>query len=188
VSAGRFRVLIDPTSSAAVRAALDGVKRGVVNRVVKAAVARQARAASRIAKASAPRGPSGAFRRSLGMKFKSYRKAAVWVYLVGARFDVTGTDPNTGRRTVPAFYAHLAERGRRAVAAKKKTLLRFFPAGAKGPVYSRAVRPARGTPAITRAWRSVRSGAAAAEIERDVLAGLKRIAAAYAARGKSIYR
>ena len=48
-------ITVDPRSVAAVKAALEGVKQGVQNRVVKAALAKQARKSARVVKDTAPR-------------------------------------------------------------------------------------------------------------------------------------
>ena len=198
----RFQFRYDPRSTAAVKAALDGVKFGVTNRVVKAAVAKQSRIAAKEAKQDAPRGPSGNLKRSIGVKFRSYKAAQVWVFAVGPRTHFEDVHPAVGpngqivyRKTVATKIAHLAEGGRRGVGVVKAKWLAFVTVRgnarakrARKPdrvVYAKKVRAAHAFRFVERAYQRLvtRTG----QIETDIVAGIKREAAKYAAKGKSIY-
>jgi hypothetical protein len=178
-----FALKIDLRGDREVKAALDGVKEGVKNRVVKAAAAKQARKAARSAKQLAPRGPSGRLKASEGTKFKSYRDRAVWVYVVGARFGFAKVV--NGRKYDPVYYAHLVEGGRRnTVRPKKGKALKLHSLG--GLVRGKA-SPYPGSRFMERSWRSL-SGSGLSEMKADILAGVAREAAKYASKGKTIYR
>lgn len=178
-----------------VAAALEGVKFGVANRVVKGAVAKVARRAAKDAKTKAPRGATGLVSKSIGTRYKSYRNSGVWVYAIGPRVGFRTVGPG-GRPEVATKVAHFAERGRRAVSPKPGKTLAFYTlkgrAGGKGKrkvgsliVTRKSVRPALGSFFMAAAWREVVVSKVA--LEREILAGVEREAMKYSAIGKSIY-
>lgn len=171
---------VDKASQRDIARALDGVKSGVANRVVKQAVAKVAREAAKTAKRLAPRGPSGMLKRAIGTSFKGQPRKGKWTYKVGARRGYAATV--AGKKVDATRIVHLAEFGRKAVAPTRKKAMLL---GSLGVVRKRA-RAARGQPFITPAWRSVET-AGVGRIAADVKAGVAREAARYAARGKSIY-
>lgn len=171
---------VDVRSRRDVAAALAGVKAGVQNRVVKAAVAKVARLAAKAVKKGAPASRTGALKRSIGTSYKSRPKAGQWTYKAGPRkgFTTTTTD---GRKVNPVNYAHLVEGGRKEVRPKRKSALRI----AAGVVRKRAQAVAA-KPFVAPVWRGVQ-GRGVAMIGRDIKAGIAREAAKYKAKGKSIY-
>jgi len=187
VARTQLRVAVDPLASAEVREAFSAVKRGVVNRVVKEAIAKVARSAAGAARRAAPRGNTQAMRKSVATKYRTYKSKAVWVYLIGPRRGAAVYDPVSNRRHDPAKVAHLAERGRRAVAPTRKKSLRFFARQRMTAIFARGAAAYGGAHFMAAAWREVRRGAGG-RIERAVLEGIERIGAAYAAKGKSIFQ
>lgn len=183
MASATFTARLDPREVRAITAALAGVKAGVANRVVKAAVAKVARGAAKQAKKLAPVGDSGLLRKSIGVKFLARKRAGTWEYRVGPRRGFARKGGGRGRD--PVRYAHLAEFGRKAVAPKKKKALAIRPP-AGGVVVRRKAGAAAGRPFITPTWRDVQTRGTA-RIAADVRAGVAREAAKYKARGKSIY-
>lgn len=184
-----FTAKFDPRSVAAVQRALEGVKQGVANRVIKGAVAKQARLVARQAKAAAPRGPTGLVKRSIGSVYKVYKQKQVWVFVIGPRTRFTAVSP-TGEKVSAVRVAHLAERGRARVSASAKLLRIPLLKGArkksvKGFAFVKSVRPAAGTHFIEKAWHSLQGRKQ--QLSDDILKGIMREAAKYAAKGKSIY-
>lgn len=189
---------IDREAQRAIGRAIDGVKAGVANRVVKQAIAKVARAAAKTAKALAPVGKWGALKRAIGTSYRGQPKAGRWTYKVGARRGYSGFV--MGRRVDATRYVHLAEFGRKAV---RPSSSKAMPIGvakeggrdAKGrflkqvivTTFARYARAARGRPFLTPAWRSVEAGGLS-RLAADVRAGIIREAQKYAARGKSILR
>lgn len=187
--AGRqaITLTVDKSTQRGVMRAIEGVKAGVANRVVKAALGKVARAAAKVAKARAPVGTTGQLKRSVGLSFKSQPKAGKWRYKVGPRRGYQATV--AGRKVNTTRYAHLAEFGRKAVKPRKRAALRLRSLSDNGRalVFTRAVRAAAPRPFLTPAWRQVAAGGLS-RLAADVRAGISREAAKYAARGKSIYR
>ncbi len=197
---------LDLSSERAVQAALDGVIEGVKNRVLKQAMGKVARQGAKYAKAKTPVGSTRFLRDSIGTRYKSYQRGLVWVYVIGPRKGMGGLGPGTpipgggvnARKYDPVRYAHLAERGRGPVTVKKAKVLAFFMlkprrANATKPtrrrishaVFTPRVGPAKAQPFMAPAYSflaSLKSGAV-----QDILAGIQREAAKYAAKGKSIY-
>lgn len=193
---------VDLTTSRAVQAAIDGVIEGVKNRVIKAAIGKAARIGAKVAKAGAPRGFTGLLKASEGTKYKSYRGGLVWMYAVGARmdgFDGMTPGPRGMRKHRPFKIAHFAESGRKAVQAKPGRFLAFYTLKGRFTkagkmvrkrkvdrlIFAEQVGPAAGFHFMQHAWNAVK--AQEPQIEADILAGIYREAAKYAARGKSIY-
>lgn len=199
----QLRFTLDLNSSAAVKAALDGVKRGVQNKVIKAAVQKQARAAAKVAKEHTPRGASGALKKSIGFIYRSYQSRTVWVFVIGSRKD--GFDdwqPTVGktgqveyRRHVPHKIAHLAEYGRQALVPTAAKILSFVSLKGnrwqkrkrkEGPVvYTPRVKESRQSFFMRRGYTYLLGKKSA--IMADIVAGIYAEARKYQAKGKSIY-
>ena len=122
-------------------------------------------------------------KRSIGIKYRAYRRTGGFVFAVGARMSVVGVDAD-GLKAWPFKYAHLVEGGRKAVRPKKKKVMGRNVAGgfvfigkvgAAVPV-KRFIRPAYER-IVTLSGSFLRS---------EVSAGIAREAAKYAAKGKSI--
>jgi len=189
----KFRV--DPKLTAKSIAALEAVKYGVRNRILKAALAKPARKAAKEERAHAPRGPTGVLKKSMGTRYKSYQQHTVWVYAAGPRAGFEATNPATGGRVVPTYYSHLAEGGRKANDALLAPYMRF--ALFKGHsmqkrgrkfshwVYATHVRRAVGFYFAATAARSVVTGGKA--VERDILIGIYNEAAKARVKGGSIF-
>lgn len=173
-------ITVDRNTQRDVARALAGVKLGVQNRVVKAAMAKAARAAAKASKRLAPVGDSGRLKRSIGVRFKSRPKSGRWEYKTGPRRGFAGSAG--GRKRDPVRYAHLAEFGRKAVVPTKKKALFLKPLG----VVRKRAGAAAGRPFVTPVWEGLRL-TAPRRIAADVKAGVAREAAKYKARGKSIY-
>lgn len=173
---------IDRSTQRDIARAIDGVKVGVANRVVKQAIAKVARAAAKTAKAMAPVGPSGALKKAIGTSFKGQPRVGRWTYKVGARRGYSRYA--SGRRVDSTRYVHLAEFGRRAVTPTGKQAMRLT---SLGNIVRKRAKAARGRPFLTPAWRRVEAGGLS-RLAADVRAGINREAAKYAARGKSIFR
>jgi HK97 gp10 family phage protein len=116
-----------------VLAKLNEVERKVRTKILRDALGEAARLILRSAKAKVPRGETGLLRRSLGIKMKVYRKSGAVVALVGPR---TGFRKSKGGRVrtalgdkfaaagvKPHLYAHLVEKGRRAVTVQTAKVL-----------------------------------------------------------------
>lgn len=190
----QFRAYVDPASDRAVRAALEGVKQGVRNKVVKGGVGKAARMAARRAKASIPKGPTGAYKASIGVKFKSYRGAAVWVYVIGPRKGMARPNPRPFAKGYspasfdPVRYGHLVEGGRKAVGPAAARFLRFYPRpkGLALVFTRRPVAPVAGGHQIRkqRDWLAAQGGAVAVA---ETLRLFQQEAARYAAKGKGVF-
>ncbi len=186
---------IDLASLRSVQRALDKVKAGVANRVVKGAVAKAARSVARVARQDAPQGSVGVVRKSIGVKYKSYERGMVWAYLIGPRRGFRMKGPG-GKDVVATRVGHFAEAGRKSIAPKPGTVLAFFtlkgsPASKRrrkvsGAIFTRKpVKAAAGFFFMQKAWGETKG--LKTSIERDILAGVMREATKAAAAGKSIY-
>lgn len=158
-------------------------ERSITLRAVKAG----ARLVQADAKAAAPRRKgSGALRQSLGTKaVKGTRGSTVALAVVGARKKVVKTlsRGNKSVRVVPAFYAHLVEKGTRPHAIGKGSKL-GRKGKASGPQAGGMHPGAKAQPFLVPAWESNRSRAA--EEAKKVLADeiQKAIAKAAASQAK----
>lgn len=190
----RFQAYVDPTSDRAVRAALEGIKQGVRNKVVKGGVGKVARIAAKQVKASIPKGPTGAYKAAVGVKYKSYRGAAVWVYIIGARKGMARPNPRPFAKGYspaafdPVKYGHLVEGGRKSVGPVRARMLRFYPQpkGLNLVFTRRPVAPVAGGHQIRkqRDWLQSQGGAIAVA---ETLRLFDRECARYAAKGKSVF-
>lgn len=197
---------LDLTTSRRVQAAIHGVLESVKNRVLKQAIAKVARAGAKYAKSKTPVGSTRFLRDSIGTKYKSYQRGLVWVYVIGPRKGMGGMGPGVplpnggvgARKYDPVKYAHLAERGRGPVVPKKAKMLAFFVLKNRRKnaktmtrrkishaVFTKGVGPAKAQPFMKPAYGFL--GTMRQSAIRDVLAGIQREAAKYAAKGKSIY-
>lgn len=188
-----FSVKVDVNGVKAVERAFEGIKEGVRNRVLKASIGKVARRAARVAKQRAPRGPSGTLKKSIGAIYRSYRKGEVWLYVLGPRRGITGTAPHQPQRRYPNFvptrYGHLAERGRGALRAKNYPRMLFYPSPkAQHRIARVKVGPARGFRFMEKTYKLLDSPSARLTrfLIEDILAGIEREAAKYAAKGKSV--
>lgn len=190
----QFRLSIDPMSSRAVQAALDGVKAGVQNVVLKGGVGKAARQGAKQAKQAIKPGPTGAYKASIGTKFKSYKSRTVWVFVIGPRKNMARPNPRPFKKGKtfdfdPARYGHLVEGGRKSVRPTMAAMMRFHPRpkGNKLVFTTRPVRAVPGKRQIENQYIWLRSGAAFKIIESECLRLFAQVAARYAAKGKSIY-
>lgn len=189
----QFRAYVDPTSDRAVRAALEGIKAGVRNKVVKGGVGKVARMGAKQAKASIPKGPTGAYKAAIGVKYQSYRKAAVWVFVIGARKGMARPNPRPFAKGYspatfdPVKYGHLVEGGRKSVGPVNARMLRFYPRpkGLNLVFTRKPVAPVAGGHQIRkqRDWLQSQGGAIAVA---ETLRLFQAEAAKYAAKGKSV--
>lgn len=100
--------------------ALEGLKRGVRNKVLRRAVTAAARILAKAAKAAVTMRRSGQLKRSMGSVVRTYAKAVVGI--VGPREDFKTT---WNKQPVdPAKYAHLVEEGVRPHALGKGSSLK----------------------------------------------------------------
>ena len=96
-------------------AELRGVDAKVRKKILRKAVGEASKIVLRDAKSRVPVA-TGQLRKSLGRRVKTYRGSGVVVVLVGPR---TGFKTQVGDKTVnPTQYAHLVEKGTRAVQAR----------------------------------------------------------------------
>lgn len=157
-------------SSFDLRAATAALK-GIDPKIAKAAHKKGMTALGRVirdkAKALAPR-DSGQLKKAMGDKVKTYKRGSVVTSVVGPRNDAKATKkrPNpkakfrklvkrkSGANVManPAHYAHLVEKGRKAVSVKNA---RFLTDGAV--VYGVSVGPAAPRPFLTPALRQNRA-------------------------------
>ena len=177
-----IRVSVHVSGIADIAAAFKGVKEGVKNRVVKTAMRGLASRANKRAKAGVAKGPTGQLKRSIGIKYRSYRSKGIWVFLIGPRrgYRTIGKD---GRPVNPIHYAHLVERGRAAIRPIKKTVLANRAAGV---VFGRRVAPVAARPFMSPALQDMQL-AAPGHLRSQIPRLLAAEVARYAKRGKSIY-
>lgn len=190
----QFRANVDPTSSRQVQAALEGIKDGIRNKVVKGGVGKSARQAAKQAKASIPKGPTGAYKAAVGTKYKSYRKATVWVFVVGPRKGMARPNPRPFAKGYspaafdPVRYGHLVEGGRKSVGPVRARFLRFYPRpkGLTLVFTRRPVAPVAGGHQIRkqRDWLQSQGGAVAVA---ETLRLFNAECARYAAKGKGVF-
>ena len=205
-----MKMKVKVTGGPEIAAALRGVKAGVANRVLKAAVAKQARKATKVAKSKLKGKRSGQLAKSIGYIYRTYRKKLIWVYVIGPRtklFRLTLDKlPEPAQRRMirylgkqrrrklttrqtrvllrrvvdPAKYAHLVEGGRKAVRPKNKRVL-----SDRSMVFGRSARAVAERPFMRPAAASIANSVN--EVLVDVKEGIMREAAKYAKKGKSIY-
>jgi hypothetical protein len=177
------RFSIDLSEIAAVQSALEGVKIGVQNRVIKAALRKIASQGLKAAKSNLRVKRTGQLRRSLGLRPRTYQRGAVNLIVIGARrkFRIEGPD---GKWVDPTKYAHLVEGGRKANTPTRKRRMAFAVGG--NLVFAKRVRAYGGDPFLAPAIPVLKQ-AADSQFVTDVEAGIAREAAKYAAKGKSIY-
>lgn len=201
------------TGSSYVQAALAGIKKGVQSTIVRAALTKAARPIAKDAKRRAPSrkrgkkdGPSGLLKKSIGFKVKRIKKTDVLVAIIGARREVMGFVGKQKR--VPANYAHLIEYGHRVATGgvleriqkpgwtpelvwntRLKTMVYKHGAPKRNSPSARIGKQTgyvKAQPFMRPAWDAGRRQAERTIVE-EVRAGIKRITAKYAVKGKSIY-
>lgn len=166
----------------AVKAALEGVKQGVVNRVVKGVLRKAASRVNKRAKAGLRGANVGNVRKAVGAKYKARPAKGVFFFVIGPRTGMKAMG-RSGRMTDPAKVGHLIEGGRKAVQATNKRVLANR---AQGVFFGRAVAAVQPAPFMAPAYDDLQRSAAAM-LRSDVPAGIAREAAKYAAKGKSIH-
>lgn len=181
----RIGVGLDLEGLPVLKEALEGVKVGVRNQVVRGVVRNLASAANKRAKSGQKRKRTGQLRKSLGLRPRSYRRK-VYVVVVGPRrgFEVRG--PN-GERVDPAKYAHLVERGRKANRPTRGRVMTFVVGRGRkaGRVFTRFVKAFRGDPFMGPAAEYVKL-IAPNLLSTQVPPALEKVVARYAAKGKSV--
>jgi hypothetical protein len=181
VSKLAVRVKFDVKGDLQVAADLNGIKTGVQNRVLKDAIGKLARRTAKRAKAGLRGGRTKALKRSVGTVYRSYKKAGRFAYVVGPRTGFKTKD-QFGRTVDPAKYAHLVEGGRKEVRPTKKRVLAVKSANLVFGIRARAV------PAAPFVGPAADDAAAAfpGVLRNEVPEGIRREAAKYAKKGKSI--
>lgn len=176
-----------------VQVALEGVKVGVQNTVLRAAIRKACGPLAKAAKQNAPTrkrrakdGPTGLLKKSIGFRVVRTKRGVI-VGLVGSRRRFMGYAGK--KKRVPANYAHLVEFGHRIAVGGK--LLRIEQPGKRRRsqanetiVGSSGFVPGR--PFMRPAWTAGKRQAQET-IRNEVRLGIARIAKRYAAKGKSIY-
>jgi HK97 gp10 family phage protein len=161
-----------------VKAELKGVEEAVRNltrlgkavraRVKRKALTKGSQVVNREVKQNAPT-DSKLLRKSLYYRIKSYRQGGLMIAYVGPRLGFR--QMVRGKPRDPRFYAHIVERGRKAVTAKKGRKLAFEADGRT--VFARRVRAVPGTRFMSRAWQSSKGPAEAAMIA-EIKAGVEQ--------------
>jgi hypothetical protein len=171
--------------------ALESIKVGIANRLLRQAANKLASRGNKTARAKLTRKRTRALRRSLGTKGRSYK--GVYFVAVGPRRGFK-TEDEFGRPVDPVHYAHLVERGRKEVRPKKgKYLVIPVVQGGRAAVktksllFVRSARAVAASPFLGPAYDDARSRAldVAGPVIRD---GIIREAAKAKAKGKTIYR
>ncbi|MGL6072631.1 MAG: HK97 gp10 family phage protein [Fimbriiglobus sp.] len=163
--------------------ALQGVKAGVKNRVLKRALRQVSSSAAKVAKSRIRGKRTGALKRSLGVKYKSYRSSGVFVFAIGPRKGYRTSDA-AGGSIDPARYAHFAERGRKAVVVKKARML----ANRAGRIFfGKRVEAAQGIPFMRPAFAHAQAESGGSGFRGKVAEGVRLEAGKHGRKGKSIY-
>lgn len=158
----------------------DGVKVGVANRVLKRMLNRLALRGSRKAKDFLKPKRSGQLRKSLGTRFRKYQGGTLFAYIVAPRKGYATRD-RYGNRIDPRYYAHLVEKGRKAVQPKKAKVM------SDGRlVYGLRARAVGAEPFMEPARKDIRS-VSGRMLKAELKDGLQMIEAQYQRRGKSIH-
>jgi hypothetical protein len=174
-----------------IKKALDGVRDAVRNKVLKDAIKGVGKNGSRKQKTLLKNKRTRQLHRSLGMKFQSYRRGTSFIVVLGPRrgFKIIGPG---GRTVNPTQYAHLLERGRKSVRAKKTSLfgrrgvMTFVITKGRGKGFrrSRQVRAFAGRPFMRPTLDYLKM--VAPWIMRDIITrGVESQAAKWAAKGQS---
>jgi hypothetical protein len=184
-----MRVGFSVAGDAEVKAALEGVKEGVKNRVLKDAVKKVGSRGNKKSKESLRHRRTRQLYRSIGLRPKSYKRGAVFLVVIGPRrgFKIMGPD---GKSINPTQYAHLVERGRKALKPTAKQALTFVITRGRGKGsmrFARKVRAFRGTPFMGPSLEYMRL-VAPWMTRQTLVEGIAREAAKYAARGKTIQK
>ena len=204
-----MKLKVSVTGGPEVAAAIRGVKAGVANRVLKSAVSKQARKATKIAKSKLKGGRTGQLAKSIGYVYRVYRSKTIWVYVIGPRkgyrMRIDALPERSQKRLVrllgkrkrrkltaaqtrillqktvdPVKYAHLVEGGRKSVKPRARKIL-----SDRTTVFGKQARAVGAKPFMRPAATAIQSSGA--EVLADVKAGIEREAAKYAKKGKSIY-
>lgn len=177
MTVARFKAVDD-----AVQEALKDLKRGVANRVLKEALAKVARRATRTAKGRLTKSRTGQLGKSLGVKYKAGKGGKAFSFVVAPRKGfkaVSGAGPD--RRVDPRQYAHLVEKGRKEVRPVEKKAM-----AADGVLYGRRAKRVEPTPFVGPAFDELKA-TAPAFLKTEIPAGIQRIADKYKAKGKTVY-
>lgn len=197
---GRFSVSVAVKGDPAVAAAIEGVKVGVANAVLRPALRKAAQIgkqkAKRFLKPSkrptgrrrsgkrfAPDRSTGTLKRSIGVVYRPYRKGQSFVFVIGPRMGM-GAVAKDGRYLDPVQYAHLKEGGRKAVRPTNKKVMA---SSATGKIFGKKAAAVMPAPFMKPASEYI-ALVAPAILHRDVPAGIAKIAAKYRAKGKTIYK
>lgn len=167
-----------------VKAAFEGVKAGVQNRVLKAALRKVASTANKTAKSGVTGRRTGQLKRSVGLVYRAYRKGGGFAFVVGPRKGFKVINPETGKNVDPVFYAHLVEGGRRAVAPVNKRVLATGAKG-RGAIIGKTAAAVAGEPFVGPA-RARAATEVKARVPGEVAKGVAAEARKYAKKGKSI--
>lgn len=138
--------------------ALRAFPAAVQKRWIKKATTKGGQIVTKAAKALAPT-QSKQYKKSLGYKVFVGRRTGKVIAFIGPRLGFRTT--YKGRPRDPRYYAHILERGRKAIAIKNKRVLAGTPAGRKGKgnvqFFGKAVAAAAGRYPLRRAWRQTRA-------------------------------
>lgn len=129
-------------------------------KVLRSAIAAGASPVSKAAKGFAPV-ETGALKRSIGIKTKTYSSGTV-ISLVGVRRGVKfNAIDRHGRERIPMFYQHLVHGGTRTHPLDKGVTMRDLARGKKRAV-TRMHPGAKANPFLTKAWNAAKTRSIAA--------------------------
>lgn len=153
---------------------LSRLEKAVRNKINRKAITKGSQVVNKDIKQKVPT-DSKLLRKSLSYKVRTYRQSGVIVSFIGPRLGFR--EMVRGKMRDPRYYAHIADRGRKAVAPKRKKRL-VFEAGGSGRsrgilIFARRVRAVPGTRFMSRAWQSS-SGPAQAVMVAEIKAGVEQ--------------
>lgn len=163
---------------------LKGLSQAVERRVLRKATTKGAQPIARAAKQTVPR-ESGQYRRAVGYRVWTGRKSGLVAAFIGARLGFKTM--YKGKPRDPRYYAHLVERGRRALKPKRKKVLAHVPAD-RGQTqlvtwYGKHVRAAAPQRPLARAFKQAK-GVAEQAMVAAIGQGVAQEAAKLAAKAK----
>jgi HK97 gp10 family phage protein len=148
---------------------LNRLEKAVRNKVKRKALTKGSQVVNKQIKQNAPT-DSKLLRKSLAYKVRTYRQSGVMVSYIGPRLGFR--EMVRGKPRDPRYYAHIVERGRKAVAPKKKSVLKFTAQDGR-VVFGRKVRAVAGTRFMNRAWVTS-SGPAQDAMIHEIKTGLEQ--------------
>lgn len=160
---------------------LEKYKQGIRSRVLRKAITKAAQPLTKDAKRRVGL-RTKQLKKSIGYRVKVYRTTGNVFAAIGPRQGFRST--YLGKPVDPIKYAHIHERGRRAVRVKKARVLAEGTKAQPGRFFGQSVGPAAGRWFLTRAWNAGKRDAERT-IVREIAAG-HQWAAAQARAGKKV--